>query len=75
MNIFFTLKNIIVILLLLNHIRVVAKEGRTEWKEQMVKVRKMRKDQEEEKRQRLMLPKKKVKPGKKESQNDNIFDD
>ena len=56
MNIFFTGKNIFVIILLLNRIRVIFKEDRKPWLEHMNKVKKQRRKHKDLSRKKLGLP-------------------
>ena len=66
MNIFFTGKNIFVIILLLNRIRVVYKEDRKKWLDHMDEVKKQRRKKKDKSRKKLGLPiKTKPKPLKK----------
>ena len=56
MNIFFTLKNVIVILLLLNRIRVVVHDERSRWRDEYARVLDQRRRHVEEKRRLMGLP-------------------
>ncbi|XP_076807100.1 uncharacterized protein LOC143450435 [Clavelina lepadiformis] len=56
MNIFFTCKNVLVIILLFNRIRVVILEERKPWKAYMKEVKKQRRREKDETRRKLGLP-------------------